>query len=155
MWTSVKKRFKSWNRTTKAISASSIVDRFKTEQWFLSSASPESCSTGLSLKKGCPTLYKFFPRNKKSLYFHCVDIRSCAWRKKPILESQLTWGSSPKSQCFSPLLSSPCNVSPPALLPSSTFFPDNTGLPPAGVRGMQAWLRSTYCLLWVSQQLVT
>lgn len=151
MWTSVQKTFKSWNRTTKAISASSMVDRFKAEWRFLSSASPQSCSTGLSLKKGCPTLYKFCPLNKKSLYFHT----KLCWGKKIILELALTWGSGLKSQCFSPRLSSPCDLSAPALSSSSTFYPDNTGLPPAGVRGMKAWLRSTYCLLCVSQRLVT
>lgn len=117
------KGFKSWNRTTKAISArrtaSSIVDCFKTERCFLSSLSPEiELLNRLVFEKRMSDFVQVSPtKSEVSLFPLCVEEN---W----ILKSQLTQGSSPKSQHCSPPLSSPWKSSPAPRPhpPSTTVF---------------------------------
>lgn len=95
----------SWNRTTKASSARSIVHCFKTERCFLSSLSPEiELLNRLVFEKKMSDFVQVSPtKSEVSLFPLCVEEN---W----ILKSQLTQGSSPKSQHCSPPLSSPVNL---------------------------------------------
>lgn len=74
-------------------------------------------------------------KSEVSLFPLCVEEN---W----ILKSQLTQGSSSKSQHCSPPLSSPCKSS--SSTSSSTVY---DSLPQAGARRMKEWLQITYCLL--------